>query len=164
MPTAPRSLRWRTSSFSSNGPNCVQVAHDLTALRDSKNPTGPILQANLRTFLGAVRWRVSSFSSNGTNCVEVAHDLTALRDSKNPTGPVLQANLRTFLRAVQDGPDHLRWRTSSFSSNGPDCVEVAHDLTALRDSKNPTGPLLRADLRHLLQAVQTIEFRPTATR
>ncbi|RZS30526.1 uncharacterized protein DUF397 [Herbihabitans rhizosphaerae] len=40
----------------------------------------------------------------------------------------------------------LRWRKSSRSSDGSnhDCVEVAvaGDMTALRDSKNPSGPLL----------------------
>ncbi|MER7206771.1 MULTISPECIES: DUF397 domain-containing protein [Streptosporangium] len=37
------------------------------------------------------------------------------------------------------------WRKSSLSgSDGGDCVEVAHlnGLTAIRDSKNPTGPTL----------------------
>lgn len=35
-----------------------------------------------------------------------------------------------------------RWRRSSHSVNGSECVEVAHTLDALRDSKNPTGPTL----------------------
>lgn len=51
-------------------------------------------------------------------------------------------------------PRHLQWRTSTFSSNGTNCVEVAHDLAALRDSKNPNGPILRVDLGHLLLAVR----------
>ncbi|MCE7081358.1 DUF397 domain-containing protein [Streptomyces sp. ST2-7A] len=43
----------------------------------------------------------------------------------------------------------LRWFTSSHSSNGGACVEVAadlattHGLVPLRDSKNPDGPVLR---------------------
>ncbi|WP_263170857.1 DUF397 domain-containing protein [Streptomyces sp. SCSIO ZS0520] len=41
-----------------------------------------------------------------------------------------------------------RWFTSSYSSNGGACVEVATNLSAthghipVRDSKNPTGPVL----------------------
>lgn len=41
-----------------------------------------------------------------------------------------------------------RWFKSSYSDNGGDCIEVAADLVAtrgvvpVRDSKNPTGPIL----------------------
>ncbi|MGW7354880.1 DUF397 domain-containing protein [Streptomyces sp. NPDC054784] len=41
-----------------------------------------------------------------------------------------------------------RWFTSSYSSNGGDCVEVAVNLVAsrgvvpVRDSKDPSGPAL----------------------
>jgi hypothetical protein len=39
-----------------------------------------------------------------------------------------------------------RWRKSSYSGNGgSDCVEVATDrpgIVAVRDSKNPDGPVL----------------------
>jgi hypothetical protein len=40
------------------------------------------------------------------------------------------------------------WFTSSYSSNGGACVEVAanlattHGIVPIRDSKNPTGPIL----------------------
>ncbi|MFB7912384.1 DUF397 domain-containing protein [Streptomyces sp. NPDC056061] len=43
-----------------------------------------------------------------------------------------------------------RWFTSSYSSNGGDCVEVAVNLVAsrgvvpVRDSKDPHGPVLCA--------------------
>ncbi|MEU6012775.1 DUF397 domain-containing protein [Streptomyces sp. NPDC047515] len=43
-----------------------------------------------------------------------------------------------------------RWHKSSYSSNGGDCIEVAANLAALhgvvpvRDSKNPSGPVLNA--------------------
>ncbi|HEX7658600.1 MAG TPA: DUF397 domain-containing protein [Pseudonocardiaceae bacterium] len=38
----------------------------------------------------------------------------------------------------------LRWRTSSYSGNQGQCVEIAtmHDGAAIRDSKNPTGGTL----------------------
>ncbi|WP_449481605.1 DUF397 domain-containing protein [Streptomyces avidinii] len=39
---------------------------------------------------------------------------------------------------------HTRWRKSSYSGNtGGDCVEVAAEpcLVAVRDSKNPDGPV-----------------------
>jgi uncharacterized protein DUF397 len=50
--------------------------------------------------------------------------------------------------------DQARWRKSSRSSgqNG-DCVELAH-LGAVRDSKNPGGPILQVDLGVLLAAVR----------
>jgi uncharacterized protein DUF397 len=35
-----------------------------------------------------------------------------------------------------------RWRKSSSSNQDGACVEVAHTLDALRDSKNPGGPVL----------------------
>jgi hypothetical protein len=41
-----------------------------------------------------------------------------------------------------------QWFTSSYSSNGGDCIAVAGNLVAscgvvpVRDSKNPTGPVL----------------------
>ena len=36
-----------------------------------------------------------------------------------------------------------RWRKSSFSQpNGGECVELAAALDAVRDSKNPAGPVL----------------------
>ena len=41
-----------------------------------------------------------------------------------------------------------RWFTSSYSDNGGDCVEVAanlvasHGIVPVRDSKNPSGPVL----------------------
>jgi hypothetical protein len=34
------------------------------------------------------------------------------------------------------------WRRSSYSGQDGLCVEVRRDLGALRDSKNPTGPVL----------------------
>jgi hypothetical protein len=47
-----------------------------------------------------------------------------------------------------------RWRKSSHSGQGTNCVELSADLRHLRDSKNPTGPTLRADLTTLLTNVK----------
>lgn len=59
--------RWRKSTRSQNGGNCVEIA---------KVPT---------------IWRTSSRSQNGGACVEVAPlaEVIAVRDSKDPSGPVL---------------------------------------------------------------------------
>lgn len=49
----------------------------------------------------------------------------------------------------------MDWRKSSFSGDSGDCVQVRQDLAALRDSKNPTGPTLAADLSRLLATVRS---------
>lgn len=49
----------------------------------------------------------------------------------------------------------MDWRKSSFSGSGGNCVEVRRDLAALRDSKNPTGPTLAADLSRLLATIKS---------
>lgn len=36
-------MTWRTSSYSADDGNCVQLRGDLTAIRDSKNTDGPVL-------------------------------------------------------------------------------------------------------------------------
>lgn len=47
-----------------------------------------------------------------------------------------------------------RWRKASASGNqGTDCVELAY-AGAVRDSKNPDGPTLPADVRLLVAAVK----------
>ena len=52
------------------------------------------------------------------------------------------------------GPDlAFRWRKSSFSGGDGQCVEVAH-AGAVRDSKNPAGPVLRVDLGPLITFVK----------
>lgn len=48
----------------------------------------------------------------------------------------------------------LRWRKSSRSGEETNCVEVAHTLAAVRDSKNPDGGVLHAQLGNLLAAVK----------
>ena len=48
----------------------------------------------------------------------------------------------------------VRWRKSSRSAQEANCVEISHTLEALRDSKNPAGPMLRVGVRNLLAAVR----------
>jgi hypothetical protein len=49
--------------------------------------------------------------------------------------------------------NHFRWRKSSFSGYA-ECVELAPTLRAVRDSKNPGGPVMTADLTGLLAAIK----------
>lgn len=52
-----------------------------------------------------------------------------------------------------------RWRKSTYSgSEGGQCVEVGHTRDCVRDSKNPTGPVLRGDCRALLTEVKAGRF------
>ncbi len=51
----------------------------------------------------------------------------------------------------------IRWRKSSFSGFH-ECVELAHTLRAVRDTKNPNGPALAVDLTGLLTAVKRGEL------
>ncbi|MGQ0837829.1 DUF397 domain-containing protein [Actinokineospora sp.] len=51
-------------------------------------------------------------------------------------------------------PEPLRFKKSRRSGANSDCVEVAHTLAHLRDSKNPAGPLLSADADRLIRFVQ----------
>ncbi|MFD5188896.1 DUF397 domain-containing protein [Streptomyces sp. NPDC058357] len=64
--------------------------------------------------------------------------------------------------------ESARWVTSSYSSNGGDCVEAATNLAAphgtvpVRDSKNPGGPVLHtspASFAAFVTGVKTGEFR-----
>jgi hypothetical protein len=48
----------------------------------------------------------------------------------------------------------MDWRKSSFSGDGGNCVQLRQDLTAMRDSKNPDGPVLAVDLSRLVAAVK----------
>jgi hypothetical protein len=48
----------------------------------------------------------------------------------------------------------FRWRKSSFSSSGGDCVELSW-TGAVRDSKNPDGPVIRVNLRALMRAIRS---------
>ena len=48
----------------------------------------------------------------------------------------------------------FRWRKSSRSSSQTNCVEIVNTLDAVRDSKNPAGPVLLAPLGELITAVK----------
>lgn len=52
------------------------------------------------------------------------------------------------------------WRKSSRSNQDSACVEVAHTLDALRDSKNPTGPTLTGPAIPTLLRTLTTGHRP----
>ncbi|MFJ9694079.1 DUF397 domain-containing protein [Kitasatospora sp. NPDC101183] len=63
-----------------------------------------------------------------------------------------------------DDTSSTRWRKSTYSSNGGNCIEVddAHPGT-VRDSKDPDGPALTfsVDAWHsFVTAVRTGEFDP----
>lgn len=90
MPTAPP--RWRKSSRSDGHDTCVELANTGDQVRDSKNPTGPVLRvdyaalvATARTGAFAPAWRTSSHSDD-TNCVQVHRNLGKVKDSKHPAG------------------------------------------------------------------------------
>jgi hypothetical protein len=52
-----------------------------------------------------------------------------------------------------------QFRRSSYSdNNGKECVEVANTLRAVRDSKNPAGPVLRVDLTAFLAQLRSGQF------
>ncbi|MGH3830986.1 MAG: DUF397 domain-containing protein [Pseudonocardiaceae bacterium] len=75
----PDGIVWRTSSYSGEGGDCVQVG-----------------------------WRTSSYCGNGGDCVQVAPapDGVLVRDSKNPGGPALAlppATWRAFLHTLTLG-------------------------------------------------------------
>lgn len=47
------------------------------------------------------------------------------------------------------------WRKSSRSGQDSECVELSRIAGAVRDSKNPTGPVLTVELSTLLTAVKS---------
>jgi hypothetical protein len=52
------------------------------------------------------------------------------------------------------------WRKSSRSNNGTDCIEIAGTLDRLRDSKNPNGPILHANIAALIDALKNPPTTP----
>lgn len=84
-----KSMSWRRSSRSQSGSECVELAHTLDSIRDSKNPAATLIVPTHSFIESArqghlVRWQRSSRSINGSDCVELAHSGDAVRDSKNP--------------------------------------------------------------------------------
>jgi hypothetical protein len=88
----------------------------------------------------AIQWRKSSYSGDqGGDCIECA-----------PIGHI--AWRKSSYSGDQGGEcvecapiGDLAWQKSSYSSDqGGDCVEIAetHATVAVRDSKNPVGPVL----------------------
>lgn len=55
----------------------------------------------------------------------------------------------------------LRWQKSSYTNppNG-NCVELSDPRGQIRDSKDPHGPTLQADIPRLLNAVKSGRFDP----
>ncbi|MCS7478172.1 DUF397 domain-containing protein [Umezawaea endophytica] len=49
----------------------------------------------------------------------------------------------------------IRWKKSSRSGQESSCVELAHTGDAVRDSKNPAGPILRFDPARLAAFVDS---------
>lgn len=59
---------------------------------------------------------------------------------------------------MMDKEEPATWRKSTYSGSQSNCVEVDGTLTRVRDSKNPTGPAIRADLGALVAAVKAGQF------
>ncbi|MEU6128133.1 DUF397 domain-containing protein [Saccharopolyspora sp. NPDC047091] len=51
-----------------------------------------------------------------------------------------------------------RWIKSTRSQNTATCVEVTTTLDEIRDSKDPTGPTLKAAVAPLVQAIKSGRF------
>jgi hypothetical protein len=53
-----------------------------------------------------------------------------------------------------------QWRKSSHSGGNPEgaCVELHGSLTALRDSKNATGPVIQGNIDALVRDIKTGQF------
>lgn len=57
------------------------------------------------------------------------------------------------------------WRKSSYSQGATQCVEIAVSGThvAIRDSKNPTGPILVLTVGHMRTFIDQIKTRQLGT-
>jgi hypothetical protein len=75
----------------------------------------------------------------------------------------LQVPLHNHLH-VHPGPGHTRWRKSTVSNPSGNCVELAEltgGMVAVRNSRQPSGPVLiytRAEIAAFIQGVQRGEF------
>jgi len=52
-----------------------------------------------------------------------------------------------------------RWHKSSRSTSTESCVEIAHTLDQVRDSKNIAGPTLRGDVHRLIAEIRAGRLR-----
>jgi hypothetical protein len=48
-------LRFKKASFSGGQGECVEIGHSLRHLRDSKRPTGPMLEVDVPALIAAVK-------------------------------------------------------------------------------------------------------------
>lgn len=55
MTIARNDPHWRTSSFSGNNTNCVQVHRSCAVVRDSKNVDGPSLAGDVASLVAAIK-------------------------------------------------------------------------------------------------------------
>jgi hypothetical protein len=62
-------------------------------------------------------------------------------------------NVHSPRRDHDDPVNQMRWRKSSLSGY-TECVELTRSLRVVRDSKNPSGPVLTADVARLLAAIR----------
>jgi hypothetical protein len=51
-----------------------------------------------------------------------------------------------------------KWKKSTRSGANTDCVEVANSLDAVRDSKNPSGPVLSVDRAEFTAFLATVKL------
>jgi hypothetical protein len=51
-----------------------------------------------------------------------------------------------------------RWRKSTRSQNEGNCIELSATLDRIRDSKNPTGPILQVDVAEFVRVAKLGQF------
>lgn len=52
----------------------------------------------------------------------------------------------------------LRWQKSTYTHPNGNCVELSRPRGLIRDSKDPEGPVLRADVTAFLDAIKRDRF------
>jgi hypothetical protein len=106
-------LAWRTSTYSSNGESCVELAPtaDLNTLpwRTSTRSSNGSMCVELAptTDLKTFAWQTSSRSSNGENCVETAPTVPGVlvRHSKHPDDGMIAFPYPAWETFVRDALD-----------------------------------------------------------
>lgn len=107
------------------------------------------LTASELDLTGAI-WRKSTFSGHNSNCVEVAAVPWRKSTFSGPNGECVEVAAAA-------------WRKSSLSGHNSECVEVAptHNIVAVRDSKDRSGPVLTfgaAEWEAFLSGIRAGEF------